>query len=114
MPRVETVYEYERRHLGPVAYAFVCPGCDIYHQFHVRKATRPAEDNPVWTFDGDVERPTFSPSLLVRWDEGPEHERRVCHSFVRDGRIQFLGDCTHDLAGQTVDLPDIPEEEHPE
>ena len=25
---------------------------------------------------------------------------------VTDGRIQFLGDCTHDLAGQTVDLDD--------
>ena len=24
-----------------------------------------------------------------------------------DGRIQFLGDCTHHLAGQTVDLPDF-------
>lgn len=31
----------------------------------------------------------------------------VCHSFVRDGRIQFLSDCTHKLANQTVDLPDI-------
>ena len=30
----------------------------------------------------------------------------ICHSFVTDGRIQFLGDCTHKLAGQTVDLPD--------
>jgi len=32
---------------------------------------------------------------------------QVCHSFVTDGRIQFLGDCTHNLAGQTVDLPEI-------
>ena len=31
----------------------------------------------------------------------------VCHSFVTDGRIQFLGDCTHDLAGHTVELPDL-------
>jgi hypothetical protein len=30
----------------------------------------------------------------------------VCHSFVTDGRIQFLEDCTHELAGQTVDLPE--------
>ncbi len=28
----------------------------------------------------------------------------VCHSFVTDGQIQFLGDCTHKLAGQTVPL----------
>jgi hypothetical protein len=31
---------------------------------------------------------------------------RVCHSFVTDGKIQFLGDCTHALAGQTVELPE--------
>ena len=31
----------------------------------------------------------------------------VCHSFVVDGRIQFLGDCTHELACQTVDIPDF-------
>jgi hypothetical protein len=32
----------------------------------------------------------------------------VCHSFVTDGRIQFLNDCTHPLAGQTVDIPEWP------
>jgi len=31
---------------------------------------------------------------------------RVCYSFVTAGRIQFLSDCTHILAGKTVDLPD--------
>ena len=27
---------------------------------------------------------------------------------IRAGRMQFLGDCTHALAGQTIDLPDLP------
>ena len=31
----------------------------------------------------------------------------VCHSFITDGRIQFLGDCTHELKGQTVELPEV-------
>ena len=31
----------------------------------------------------------------------------VCHSFVTDGRIQFLADSNHALAGQTVDLPEV-------
>jgi hypothetical protein len=35
----------------------------------------------------------------------------VCHSFVTDGKIQFLSDCTHALAGQTVALPDWPTED---
>ena len=30
---------------------------------------------------------------------------KACHSFITDGRIQYLGDCTHPLAGQTLDLP---------
>jgi hypothetical protein len=48
----------------------------------------------------------FKPSYLSRAPWGEKQEQRVCHSFVTDGRIQFLSDCTHELAGQTVDLPD--------
>lgn len=29
---------------------------------------------------------------------------KICHSFITDGEIQFLNDCTHKLAGHTVDL----------
>lgn len=88
---------------------FRCPGCDDNHQIHVG----------TWTWNGDLDRPTFSPSVLVggvQWgDESGFYKPRhtvaagqpiTCHSFVTDGRIQFLGDCTHDLAGQTVDLPE--------
>lgn len=80
-------------------WSFWCPGCD---ELHVPRVD--------WTFNGDLDRPTFSPSILVtgrmwRGDPAIEVEER-CHSFVRDGRIEFLGDCTHALAGQTVDLPD--------
>lgn len=72
---------------------FHCPGCDDYHQI------RTGENG--WTWDGSLDAPTFSPSLLVTY-----HDDRRCHSFVRAGRIEFLSDCTHDLAGQTVDLPE--------
>lgn len=30
-----------------------------------------------------------------------------CHSFVTDGKIQFLSDCSHAKAGMTIDLPEI-------
>jgi hypothetical protein len=30
---------------------------------------------------------------------------KVCHSSITEGRIQYLGDCTHGLAGKAVDLP---------
>lgn len=89
---------------------FMCPGCHDLHQVRIRPASSPS-----WDFNGDYERPTFSPSILVRWSEPsdvPEEfddtskDRPMrCHSFVRDGQIQFLNDCTHALAGKTVALP---------
>jgi hypothetical protein len=77
--------------------AFKCPGCKINHPFNVG-----GNKGPQWTWNGSMELPTFSPSLLVH---GSVPERR-CHSFVKDGKIQFLSDCYHKLAGQTVDIPE--------
>lgn len=62
-----------------------------------------------------MEKPTFSPSILVtlRWSQADDTMKdEICHSFVNDGRIQFLADCTHALAGQTVDIPAWPHASH--
>lgn len=79
---------------------FFCPGCEMYHRIQ-----HGAGAGPRWTWNGNAEKPTFSPSILVRFSWGSPSVDKVCHSFVTDGRIQFLGDCTHALAGQTIDLP---------
>ncbi len=79
-----------------VVYFFFCPGCKREHGFTV----------PPWTFNGDMERPTFSPSLMC--DRG--NPTRQCHTFVRDGKIQFLSDCHHELKGTTVELADVGEQ----
>ena len=103
---------------------FICPACskgdprrDGYHPHYVVLPTNnwqpeghsPTVRQPTWSFNGDMERPTFVPSVLQQYDYGPDDNRKhfVCHSFVRDGRIQYLDDCTHAMAGQTVDLPEI-------
>lgn len=75
---------------------FHCPGCDHTHGF-------PVDGSRGWTWNGDLVNPTVSPSILVRRNDGDI--KHVCHSFVKDGHIQFLGDCTHALAGQTVEIP---------
>lgn len=73
----------------------------------------PVEGPQAWGFNGDDALPSFTPSLLVRgrvWRGvgGPENvDEYVCHSFVTNGRIEFLADCTHTLKGQTVDLPEV-------
>lgn len=66
-----------------------------------------------WEFNGDLERPTLSPSLKLTYNFGEGKTPYVCHSFVADGMIQYLADCTHTMAGQTVALLDVPEvDEH--
>ena len=95
------------RNYGEGGIAFWCPGCDSVHAISVAS---PAGGN--WTFDGNVDAPTFNPSILVTYPgadaDKPGAPPSRCHSFVHGGRIQFLTDCTHALAGQTVELPDWP------
>lgn len=78
-------------------YMFFCPGCQCGHWFQVGEGP-----GPRWDFNGDLVRPTVTPSILTDFGGDPEPMR--CHSYVTDGQIQFLGDCTHALAGQTVPL----------
>ncbi len=95
---------------------FRCPGCNHAHMVTIGDGT-----GPRWGWNGSADAPTFTPSILVRTGhfvqpEGKHCDRSgdpewpcdcvCCHSFVIDGRIQFLTDSTHHLAGQTVDLPD--------
>ena len=87
--------------------AFDCPGCKERHTLKVRPAPSPS-----WEFNGDYDRPTFRPSILVSLPGDDEFPPEVCHSFVTNGQIQFLSDCTHSLAGQTVDLQPREREAH--
>jgi len=80
--------------------AIWCPACDNFHIFDAR-----------WTWNGDTEKPTFNPSFKSWSEYGPERKLHVCHSFVRNGEWQYLSDCTHRHAGQTVPVPDIPVDE---
>jgi len=75
---------------------FFCPGCGFEHALDSR-----------WSFDGNLEFPTISPSVNCAFGPFPDGSLQRCHSFVRDGMIQFLPDSTHALAGQTVALPPI-------
>lgn len=102
-----------------------CQGCKSHHQIRTKGPT-------TWGWNGDAERPTFTPSVLVtgrdftpkgwadyeawlangcptlRADQSFESKDLRCHTFITDGMVQFLGDCTHELAGQTLPLPDLP------
>lgn len=111
--------------------AFWCPGCDELHTIWITSTT-----HLNWLWNGSLERPAFGPSLLhtsghfspghtgecwctynhtraVRGLLPLPHVCRRCHLSVGCGRaepgqIEFLPDCSHDLAGQIVDIQDIP------
>lgn len=87
---------------GTIVY-FYCPGCKHGHGFEV----------PRWSFNRDFEKPTFSPSLLVFYTKPKTNERvTCCHLFLRNGILEFLGDCPHALKGTKVPLVDWPEDYH--
>ena len=97
---------------------FNCPGCGERHCLPVGEGK--------WEWNGSVDAPTFRPSILVRqghyvpghedscWctynaehaDDPAPFKCGICHSFVTDGRIEFVSDSTHWLCGQTADLPE--------
>lgn len=86
----------------PGYYSFHCPGCGYSHVYTTKEAVAAKLQ---WDFNGDTNSPTFSPSLLNRGGRhGSEH---ICHLFVRNGSIEFCSDCTHALAGKTVEMKEI-------
>lgn len=80
----------------------------------------------LWGFNGDYDKPTITPSILVRsghfinghkgdcWctyyqnhpyvTQNNKYKCGICHSFIADGKIQYLSDCTHNFTGQTIEL----------
>ena len=136
--KVRVIHDQEGDYYG---IRFECPGCGDSHMVNTDWVppgmARSKHAQPLqWHFNGDLDNPTLSPSLLVRAGHHAESdpaaamakgcycnyaERNpdqppmpkhwtcyLCHSFVTDGRIQFLGDCSHPLKDQTVALPDMP------
>ena len=85
-------------------YEFYCPGCKCDHAVWT---TVKNGMNAIWGFNGDIDHPTFTPSILIHFHSQVKGMDMVCHSFVTNGSIQFLSDCTHALAGQTVEMEDI-------
>lgn len=80
---------------------FWCPGCKENHSVHI------GSGSPSWQWNGSKTAPTFRPSVRVRW--GSQPGAKTCHFYVKEGTIQYLGDCTHELKGKTVDMIPAPD-----
>lgn len=71
-----------------------CPACDARHVLHMRLGALEWDHNP--------KAPSFSQD--IRQQVGDV----ICSYRITQGRVQFLPDATHILAGRTVDLPVYP------
>lgn len=102
--------EAERPYLNVV---FWCPGCKLTHPYRIVKPGRSEAEvraifpNGCWTWNGDLEKPTFTPSLLCN----ASYPQYRCHLFVTAGQIRYCDDCHHDLKGKTIDMVPIPDDE---
>lgn len=89
------------------ALLFVCPGCKAMlpngDGLHMLPVNDPVK-TPSWTWNNSLERPTLNPSILTKWGTVVDGTEQICHSFLVDGVFDFLGDCTHPLAGQKVPM----------
>lgn len=95
-------------------HAHWCPACKEMHTLF-----------DTWHFNGNVDKPTYSPSFkheglkTIRdangvWTGGWEMKDgkpvpEICHYILTDGILNFCADCTHELAGKSVPLPELPE-----
>lgn len=77
-------------------YTFECPGCGEVHVLVT----------PRWTFDGNMEAPTVTPSLRCTY-KWPDEAQVCCHFIITKGMIFFCTDCTHPNVGKTLPMKDI-------
>lgn len=100
MPKAERTYREDGREFGVRVF---CPGCQEPHVL-------PTSGEVFWSFNGDMESPGFRPNLLISAFKvvGTQVVRVTkCHSNIRAGRIEYLLDSDHDLAGESIELPDV-------
>lgn len=82
------------------AYAFWCGGCGMHHVIRTDENIKSHHK-----FNNNIEHPTIEPSIKV---EIPHPEgNHICHSYITNGIIKYLNDCTHHLKGKELDLPNI-------
>lgn len=86
-----------------------CPACEEVHVFTLHNS-----NGPHWSWDGNVDAPSFTPSMLIRVNTPdlphyqPNAASSVCHYILTAGIINYCADSTHAMSGQSVPLPDLP------
>lgn len=88
-------------------YAHWCPGCKCLHGINVEK---PRNNGAIWKFSQNFTAPTFEPSVKISAHDPTDGYKEICHYWLREGKLSYLPDSTHEYAGITIDLPPLPME----
>ena len=80
----------------------LCPACGFEHSFAVDLVGHGHRERDIWKFNGDYDKPTFSPSMFHNRNHFATEHHPICHSFLEDGVWRYLPDCSHEMAGQRV------------
>lgn len=82
MSSVARIVEYTGNQVGKQVWTW-CPGCHMMHPFTIESDGK-LNKGTTWQWNGDLEKPTFSPSLLcynsVHLCEG-EHDPEICWEY---------------------------------
>ena len=97
---------------GNGAFLFFCPGCGHDHVYYTGRSYIIRSR---WEFNGDINNPTFYPSLSNKWGKEADPKWQEpedihtppdkgwsgrCHLYVENGVINYCGDCSHDYNGK--------------
>lgn len=92
-------------------WAHWCPACE---EMHVFATDKPNSQGAQWRFNNDANHPTFEPSMHIKINnkDHPHHQPNaattVCHYTLTAGILTYLMDCTHDMRGRKIYLPELP------
>jgi hypothetical protein len=102
MSKLEKIVEGD----NVIGYMFYCPGCESHHAPYVKPFAN--DKGASWEFYGSLKAPTFFPSILSKVTAtNVSLPVKICHLFVREGKIEYLSDSTHSLAGKIIDMEEI-------
>lgn len=85
----------------PGDFYMYCPGCKHMHVINTKRLNA---RNASWSFNRDMELPTFNPSIKIFGDK----DEVICHFFLHSGQLEYCLDSKHELSQQRVLLPEIP------
>lgn len=85
-------------------YIFECPGCKQHHEVTTQRKN---DSGAQWKFNGNMNDPTFYPSIQIWKTNSRGIKESYCHCIITTGFIQYKKDCMHELKEQTIPMPEI-------